>query len=422
MLRIRWLANGTVARCVAAISARLGGFKSNTNGNVAVIFAALLPFVVGGIGLGVETSYWYYSHLKLQSAADASAISGALQALTGASLANVDSAAEATATDNGFISAAGTITVNDPPTSGSHMTDTAVEVVLTQKIDRLFTSIFSNQPIEESARAVAVYATDSSACLLALDPSASSSLYFSGNANLSVTGCAVMTNSVSDTALRIGGTAKLDTNCLVSVGGVSIGGSLTMSDCKEAVTYAPPAQDPFADLSPPPITTPCQDDKPSTLLPGTYCSGLSIKGAVTLEPGTYVITGGDLKINASAALQGDGVTIYLAPDASVSINGNAYVNLSAPTSGTYSGILFFGDRASTAGTATFNGTADSQLTGALYFSNQEVKYNGNFTGLSGCTQVVAKTIDWGGTGNIKQDCASLGMKTIPGRKTVSLVE
>ncbi|TIY10354.1 MAG: hypothetical protein E5V16_12455, partial [Mesorhizobium sp.] len=44
-----------------------------TSGNVAIIFALSLPIVVGGAGLGVETSYWYYSSLKLQAVADAAA-------------------------------------------------------------------------------------------------------------------------------------------------------------------------------------------------------------------------------------------------------------------------------------------------------------------------------------------------------------
>ncbi|MER8409511.1 hypothetical protein NKH16_33570, partial [Mesorhizobium sp. M1307] len=33
------------------------------SGNVATIFALSLPIVVGGAGLGIETSYWYYSSL-----------------------------------------------------------------------------------------------------------------------------------------------------------------------------------------------------------------------------------------------------------------------------------------------------------------------------------------------------------------------
>ncbi|MER8918268.1 pilus assembly protein TadG-related protein, partial [Mesorhizobium sp. M0761] len=53
------------------------------NGNVAVVVAFTLPVVVGGAGLGIETSFWYYSSLKLQAVADAAAYAGALEKVAG---------------------------------------------------------------------------------------------------------------------------------------------------------------------------------------------------------------------------------------------------------------------------------------------------------------------------------------------------
>ncbi|TIW31825.1 MAG: hypothetical protein E5V71_20960, partial [Mesorhizobium sp.] len=57
--------------------------RTSESGNVAIIFALCLPIVVGGAGLGVETSYWYYSSLKLQAVADAAAYAGALEKVSG---------------------------------------------------------------------------------------------------------------------------------------------------------------------------------------------------------------------------------------------------------------------------------------------------------------------------------------------------
>lgn len=48
------------------------------------------------------------------------------------------------ASGNGWNGTNGTITVNNPPTSGTHQTNKAVEVILTQNIPRYFTSLFSN--------------------------------------------------------------------------------------------------------------------------------------------------------------------------------------------------------------------------------------------------------------------------------------
>ncbi|TIU24397.1 MAG: hypothetical protein E5W49_00490, partial [Mesorhizobium sp.] len=64
-----------------------------TSGNVAIIFALSLPIVVGGAGLGVETSYWYYSSLKLQAVADAAAYAGALEKVSGSDKPAIVSAA-----------------------------------------------------------------------------------------------------------------------------------------------------------------------------------------------------------------------------------------------------------------------------------------------------------------------------------------
>ena len=188
------------------------------------------------------------------------------------------------------------------------------------------------------------------------------------------------------------------------------------------MTNAFAAADPFADLPVPPVDSTCQGTSATVLQPGTYCSGLRLSGTVTLSAGIYVISGGDLKINANADVTGDGVTIYLKCGAEVSMNGTAAVNLSAPTTGPYSGVLFYGDRTCSGGTNTFNGTAASSLTGALYFARQTVKYLGNFTGNGGCSQVVAGIIEWSGNTAIEQDCSSMGMRDIPAYQRVRLAE
>ena len=131
---------------------------------------------------------------------------------------------------------------------------------------------------------------------------------------------------------------------------------------------------------------------------------------------------GTLKLNGNVSVTGVGVTFYLTNGATVQFNGNAHLNLSAPTSGTYSGILFFGDRTQANATQKFNGDATSSMTGALYFPTQQVQMTGNFSGVNGCMQVVADTIDYTGSSTLAANCAAQGMRgvNIPG--AVSLVE
>ncbi|TPI12523.1 hypothetical protein FJW06_17025 [Mesorhizobium sp. B4-1-3] len=396
--------------------------RHEAGGNVATIFALTLPVVVGGAGLGVETSYWYYSSLKLQAIADAAAYAGALEKIQGSDMTTITAAASSSAASNGLGS--GTIVVNTPPTSGPNTGKKAVEVILNQNLDRLFTSIFTQTKVPEQARSVALITDASKACVLALNPSASKAALFSGNTSVKLTGCSVMADSIASDALKVQGSAGLQADCLISAGGISLNNPVT-TVCKSPVTNALPASDPFASLPAPAASNPCQNiskgKQAQTLQPGTYCSGMSLSGTVTLSPGVYVVQG-NMKINGNAVVSGSGVTIFMAGSNTVFINGNAAVTLSAPTSGTYSGVLFYGDRSGSSASSTFNGTATSLLTGAIYFPKQQVNYLGNFSGVNGCTQVVADTIQWSGNSTINQDCSSLGMKDIPAAQSVAVVE
>ncbi len=83
----------------------------------------------------------------------------------------------------------------------------------------------------------------------------------------------------------------------------------------------------------------------TTLSPGTYCSGLTIKSGanVTLNPGTYIVKGGLFNI-AGSRLQGDGVTIVLA-DASAALKWfSSQIRLSAPKSGPTASLVVMADR------------------------------------------------------------------------------
>ncbi|WP_027165799.1 pilus assembly protein TadG-related protein [Mesorhizobium sp. WSM3224] len=401
-------------------------FCEGVGGNVATIFALTLPVVIGGAGLGVETSYWYYSSLKLQAIADAAAYAGALEKIAGSNTTAITAAATTSASSNGL--GGGIIVVNTPPTSGPNKANKAVEVILNQNLDRMFTSIFTQTKVPERARAVALITDASNACDIALSLTASQALLFSGSTNAKKIGCVDMANSNASDAIKIQGSAAVQTDCLITVGGVVLNNPPTMV-CKAPITHALPAADPYGSLPTPAATGGCKNingnKTTQTIQAGTYCSGMNLNGNVALSSGTYVVQG-NLKINAGAvitcAAPCTGVTIFMAGSNTVSINGNATVNLSAPTSGTYSGVLFYGDRTGTAAQSTFNGTATSLLTGAIYFPRQQVNYLGNFSGKNGCTQVVADTIQWSGNSTINQDCSSLGMKNIPAAQSVAVVE
>lgn len=407
----------------AADRRRLSRLWQSDGGNVAIVFSLTLPVVIGGAGLGVETSYWFYRDLELQAAADAAAYAGALEKRSGSAEVDVVAAAEGAAIKNRYDPAIGSIEVNSPPLSGPNAGAPAVEVILAQSLDRYFSQIFQDGPVIVRARAVGNYQVASEACLLALHPSASKAILFSGSSSMQLVGCSVMANSIADDALKSQGSAEVSVDCIISAGGVDLTSDASMSECDDPVVNAAPVGDPFASVPEPTATGSCLSDNGATLQPGRYCSGININGDVEFAAGTYFVTGGDFKINANGNVSGEGVTIYLDGDARVSINGNATVTLSAPTEGTYAGILFFTDRESSGGsTNTFNGTADSLLTGAIYSASQDVQYLGDFAGVDGCTRLVARTIEWSGNAEFNQDCSDLGIPSIPALQVVNLAE
>lgn len=399
---------------------RLVDWARSRNGNVAVMFALVLPVVAGAAGLGVETSYWYYRGLQLQTAADASAFAAGMEKRSGATENEIEAMALLTAEDNGFDPDIGTVTVHSPPTSGAYVGSDAVEVILTGRAERFFTLVFNNSDVNLRARSVATFAKASDACVLALHPTAGAAAKFSGNTHVTLDGCSVMANSVASNAIQTQGSVDVRADCMIAVGGTDATVGVTLTECPAPITQAPPVGDPFSDV-PVPAMGSTQNDNGAVLNPGRYPSGMDLKNTKTLNPGVYYVQG-DLNINANANITGAGVTFYVTNGGHVTINGNATLNLTAPTTGTYAGVLFFGDRSITTGTNKFNGTAGSKMTGAIYFPGQNIEYAGNFSGDNGCTHVVGRTVEWTGSTTIAVDCTAYGMRKIPAYTLVKVSE
>lgn len=403
--------------------AAIGRLRRDCHGNVALVVALNLPLIAGGAALGVETGYWYYDHVRLQQAADAAAYAAAVEDRAGSTNTAISSAALAAATANGFSSITDTLALNTPPTSGPNQNDNSVEVVLARSEQRFLSQIFSSAAVTIRARSVATFTTAANACILALDKSASRAVQFSGSSSVTLAGCNVMSNSIATESIYSQGASMLTVPCLMSAGGVSINASVTQTECEAAMTELPLVADPFKDLPEPTPTGGCRNSGGATLQPGRYCNGLNLSGTKTLQPGVYIIEGGTFRANGSAEISGSGVTFVLTDSADLSFNGNATLNLSAPTSGPYAGVLFFGSRTNSSSAGiSFNGTAGSALTGALYFPSQPVAFSGDMEGANGCTQLVAKTVDWSGNASLAVDCTSYGMSALAVGGVVKLAE
>jgi hypothetical protein len=224
--------------------------------------------------------------------------------------------------------------------------------------------------------------------IILLNPTASGALTIKGTTNINVGG-AVVVDSNSSTALSASGGATVTASKVLVVGGASISNGAVVTPAP--VTGATAIADPLANLPIPSVSgtaTSVNLSKGSlTINPGRY-SSIKVSGngtVLTMNPGVYVITGGGFSVSNAASVSGNGVLIYNAGSsypnaggsfAAVSLGSSGTVNLSAPTTGTYAGVLIFQSRDNTLA-LSMNAGSSVGLNGAIYAANALVTLSGS---------------------------------------------
>ncbi len=426
----------------------LRALARDQRGVISILFALLLPLMLGFIGLGVEVGYWFQKHRDLQAAADAAAVSGAYENAEGRST-GVGTIATREAENNNWNSTDGTIAIRSLPynatypASGAYTADTdAVEVELTYNLARLFSSWFMSGDMIINARAVGdVVAGASEACVLALGSgNPSGALSVSGaSSSVTMSGCTMATNSTDPNAVKnLTGTMSAD--CVYSAGGVQ--GTPTTNECSGSKTGQPPVTDPYAGT----VTEPADTDfsgcssysltgagNTDNISAGVYCniSVNATNGTLDLDPGVYYLDQGDFSVSSTnTTINGTGGVTIIFGDSTgangcgrVNITASGSVNLTAPTTGNFAGIVFYrGPSCNTGSGMTLTGGSSSNIIGAVYAPSADLSMSGG-TAISGtCLQLIADTVSFSGSGTIGSDCDGTGVKTIVAGGIGSLVE
>lgn len=401
---------------------RLKELKNDLRGNVLIIAAAGSASLVGAAGVGVDTVQWFLWKRELQQAADSGAMAGAYNLYAGNSWSD-DAKAEV---NRNFTDTVTFERVQNPPLSGAFTGDTgAIEVLISHTRTLPFSSLFMTGGATVRTRAVATAVAAGQPCVIGLATDGIGIDVF-GNATVDLD-CPVASNSPEGVSVDVGGTGFLDTNLIMSVGGIDYGSGNIPADAA-IVPYGLPVSDPLDDRA---MTIPsgsCDHNnfgvKPSanvTITPGRYCNGLDIKGTVDMDPGVYIIDEGSFKINSGATVTGDGVTIILTGDdgssvADIQINGSASLDLSAPTlaetqsiadfnnNTDWSGVLFYQDKIGDSIQNTINGGANIDLDGIIYMPTGELTYNGNAAQSAQCLLMITERVNFGGTNDIANNC------------------
>lgn len=397
---------------MAQLKSFLKKLGTNEHGNVLLLMGLSMPLLVGLAGLGTDTVQWTLMKQQLQRSADSAALNGAYAKAQSKSV-SANANRDLTKTLDGFQGVG--ITIENAPTAGSFSGNTrAVKVILTYSEALPFSSMFLANPPVIKIEAIAAVLNNGDYCVISLEDTNATGVIFSGNSTVDL-GCGVASNSKGSAAVTADGSTYVTASPIAAVGNVPA--SNNYQDGTELVPYSIPQRDPFSELGDPSsnLPNPCtggaltvRSNQNITINPGCY-TNINVRGTLTMNPGTYYIKGGDFDTNAQSRITAHGVTIILTGSGSsvgqVKMNGGAQIEMSAPTSGLYKGVLFYKDRDAPASyNDVFNGGASGSFLGAIYMPSQTVTLTGNSTFTTDCLQIVARKVVMTGNTTITNDC------------------
>jgi Flp pilus assembly protein TadG len=398
-------------------------------GNALVVCAATLPLVIGSAAIGVDTIQVSLARRQLQRAADSAAIAGALAKHAEQ---NVATAANHDLSLNNDVTLSTAAVIENAPTVGAYAgNQQAVRVVLTATRSVPFMSFFTGSNMTVTTEATATSIFQGEYCMVSLErANVSGAIAIGGSATVNL-GCGMISNSSSNTAVTAGGSSTITASPVAAVGGVPASSSYASGTVR--LPFSPAQADPYAGLPNPTVPGGCssqplraqpQDNftisgstnaQGGQVSPGVYCyNGMDIKGTVTLPPNSIIyLNGGNFDIGAQAHLTGEHVTFILTSStaatdpgsiAQLSINGGAELDLTASSTGTYEGVLFYQDRRAPYGSSQINGNSLSMLRGGIYFPNRQLVFNGTAGMSTECIQLVGRRLAFSGNASVNNSC------------------
>ena len=366
---------------------RLTKLWRDRTGGIFVFAAIAAPVMIGAAGLSVDIGLWYANKRLAQSAVDSAALAGALEyRRSNGVTSSIVNVVNADALINGFSAANGdTILVDDSAAP-------RVEVTITRTVPGLLSQVLFTETTNVQAHAVA-RADVNDTCIWSLNATDAQTIAVAGAADVDLD-CGMLANTDDPDGIWKEGSGCLAASEFKVAGGYdeTFNSGCALDPVPE--TGIAPADDPLASL-PAPSYTPCGGGPPVnlsgsanyTIFPGgANCTNVTISttGIVTFAPGIHIFDGASLKFNGGANIEGTGVTFYWSENGGASdgfdITAGATVNLSAPTSGVYAGILMYQDRNTTANVVhKMNGGSTMNLDGIVYAPSSEVEFTGGST-------------------------------------------
>jgi Flp pilus assembly protein TadG len=425
------------------------GFLDERSGVVAVLVALALPVLAGTMGLAAETSYWYVHQRGMQNAADAAAIAAATNGT-----ATYAAEAQASAAKDGFQNGSGNITVTATIPAGctakckyTVTVSDKVPLFLSRVVGYLGTGGKGTTTL--SATAVAQNGGAYPYCILALSGSVTTDIISHGGPKANLNGCNIMSDSNSTCTGHNLGAAVGDAH------GTNNGCGIIQN------SNMPVVKDPYKYLAPNIPADTCggsfpknypqePTSKKGTPLPasnqwsGSYslsgykvvCGDQQLTNNTTIDApsnAVLVIENGQLDSNGYTlqTTAGSGLTVVFTGSNNASSHiptGGGTLDIVAPTSGTWSGMVLYQDPSLTTNVdiSAAGNSPTWDLTGMVYLPNSNVTFSGAVNksshGLS-CFGLTVGDILINGTADILSNtqCAAAGVSLPKGGNRGTLV-
>jgi hypothetical protein len=392
-------------------------------GQAIIIIVFSIVGLIAIAALAIDGGRAYIERGKVQSAADAAALSGALARVEQKDWREY---ALASALANGYDNNGETniIELNTPPVSGKNVNNPEyIQVIITSRISTFFGTVIGIPHITVSSQAVSQtkpaefgqmfdgYAVVSLAPTSKCEDEKKRSFWIHGEATISLTGGGVFVNSNNTDCAFIqqgsGSVRIIDDSPISIVGGAEIQKPQLLTPFPpqtgaSPISYPPPFRMPqigcgtkIAEIS---GGVPDADGKiiNATLSPGSWSEDFPPEGVTFLESGVYCIGG---NVSVEGTLIGTGIVLFV-EKGSVGFSKGAQVELSAPKSGQLAGLLLYMPQDNHS-RLTLNGNNDSNYKGTILAPGADLHLNGLDSKEGYHSQIIGYYIKVDGQDNIQ---------------------
>jgi hypothetical protein len=370
-------------------------FRNDENGNVMIVSAICLSILMGFLGLALDVGLLFRVRQNVQIAADAAATAAALDYLYNQSVSSAQTVGEAASAVNGYTNGNGgvSVAINLPPQSGPNQSNGFAEAIVTTPSSTNFMGLFGFARMTVAARAVAGSPAVGTGCIWLMSTSGTA-LDLQGAYDIEAPDCGIYVNSPSSDSIKVTGNGGTLDAAWIDVVGDSVGHSTKPTTITAG---AAPRKSPWGNLTGPVTPTDCSSTSLLTSvttsnesgisgsvvcfqnavtlntgvdLPGSssgvvyvFENGLSLSGTVTFGSGTYNASTGTFTNTAGAVVDIAGGTLT---------QGNAILNIYAPTAGTYNGIAILQPESNSNDLQVQFGSGNEVLDGYIYAPGAEV--------------------------------------------------